>query len=398
VIAFSHSKIQTKDAKMSLKKSVLALSLFTSFLYAGESSESQISLPKIKMDWRLDFAKFNNENSGYPGFNALTSAQKNNNEGKSFRIYLNYIRMDLSGKYTDDISYKLKFRLNKSAELNTPDIDGSSKFLDYAYFDKKFLPELTVRLGKQALYHGGWEGYPSSRDMYSFSACSFSDYRTGVGFISKFNDENELIVQVANNKFGEYNQTGLLYGGQYTGKFFNKLFQPILAYHVDNGTDQKTSGTAPASSSTTTLAADMKARKETYFAVGTRSELYNFDASLDYLKNTAAAYVNNNTSTSKSYRDTSTTSWTTTLKYKYEKFLPQFKYSYSKVGNSNALQSYTHLEDRNTYHAVLEYYPEEKKDIRVHVGYISETFKPDSASGLSTTKNKTYLVGFAGGF
>ncbi|MBF0315270.1 MAG: hypothetical protein HQK50_13210 [Oligoflexia bacterium] len=341
-------------------------------------------LPKIKMDWRFDLIKEQNQASTRGV--GLKETEKANDEGKDIRFTIPYIRFDLSGKFNDYTSYRLKFRLNKSTGLSIPNVDDTGEALDYAYVDQKITKDLSVRIGKQVLYHGGWESFPSSRDSYSYSLASFSAYRTGVGAFYKLFDKQKFNLQVTNNGHGEYNQQRLLYGGGYEGYFFDGLVAPIISYHVDPRTAQKSGGSTPGKDRTV-LDSDWIATKTEYFAIGNRSNFMNFTLDIDYLLNRFG-------SQDKSKNDSDDSSYVSTLAYQYESFRPQVKFAYSRDEENGVKYA-----NRYDWHTVLEFSPDPKADLRYHVGWSGQKFKYLVGSNKGITQlNQSYILGMAGSF
>lgn len=90
-------------------------------------------------------------------FRAALNADNLNQESARTRMNLDDIRLLLHGRYNEDLSYKVRFRLNRS--FAPTGLDNSSVALDYAYIDYKFGKHRnwSVTLGKQSAMVGSYE-------------------------------------------------------------------------------------------------------------------------------------------------------------------------------------------------------------------------------------------------
>ncbi|WP_240775532.1 porin [Sphingobacterium psychroaquaticum] len=90
-------------------------------------------------------------------FRAALNADNFNQESARTRMNLDDIRLLLHGRYNEDLSYKVRFRLNRSFAPTA--LDNSSAALDYAYIDYKFGKHRnwSMTLGKQSAMVGSYE-------------------------------------------------------------------------------------------------------------------------------------------------------------------------------------------------------------------------------------------------
>ncbi|MBF0359542.1 MAG: hypothetical protein HQK49_00930 [Oligoflexia bacterium] len=368
------------------------LAISATAISAAETTSTTVStttttyptIPKLQLDWRMDLVKENVDHNTQYRYTELTAAQRGNSEGNDIRFALPVIRLDLKGKLNKDISYRARYRLNRSTDLYPANVDETGPALDYAYVEYKGIPDLTLRFGKDCFYHGGWESSISSKDGYSYSLNSFSLYRTGVGAFYTLQKIHQFGLQVMNNQFNEYNQEKLLYGASYQLALLGGIINPLISYHVDPRDKQVIGGTTPAQATTSpTVASTVKATNNTYFAIGNRVKFMNFIWDVDYLANKTEAIVDGE-------RDSTDKSYVSTLFYKYKSFRPQIKYAQSKA-KSKDIDTYT----RHDYHAVVEYYFNPAEDFRVHVGFIGQN--KDKVNG-SKYRDRTYMIGMAGSF
>jgi len=334
---------------------LMALFMLGSGLFAGEKT------PKIEVNWRLDAVK-----------NDTDDKTKTYGTGEGFKFQIPYIRFGVKGVFDESLSYRARFRLNKTLAKGTNG-DETGQGLDYAYVDKKINGDLKLRIGKQALYHGGWEAAISSKEEYSFSANSFSYYAVGVAAFYQIAAQN-LIFQVLNNGNDSKNQSTPLYGVSWSSVFFNGVINPIATYHID-----------PFENS---AAGEVKG-ENTYLAFGNRLKVKDFTFDFDYQINKA----DKTTVTGKALKNKG---YVARMAYQWGLWRPQIKYS--RIATKGKIQGSTAgLGDDIDYHIALEYYPHGKANFRYHLAYIASKFEFEGNTGTDT-RDTAIKLGMAGNF
>ena len=273
-------------------------------------------------------------------------------EGTSFQVP--YMRFDIKGKVTDDLSYRLKFRLNKT--LDSVEDDGSGKGVDYAYIQKKFDNGMKIKLGKQYINLGGYESMFSSRDSYSQGSLTWENvdfYQNAVGGFYNIGGHS-FNVQVSNNLEGDRTDN-LLYGAQAIFSFADGMINPLVSYHSDTTHDDITVG-LQVKASALTVEVDR---------IVTQHDDTDAGAKVDDDKSS-----------------------TVFVKYKQGNWSPQLRYT--------AADGETY-KDFDSYHVALEHYPYGNSSLRYHVAYAK---KDNTLNDATNTKeeSKTLTVGFAMSF
>ena len=270
-------------------------------------------------------------------------------EGTSFQVP--YMRFDVKGKITDDLSYRLKFRLNKT--LAQEDDDGTGKGVDYAYIQKKFDSGIKVKLGKQYINLGGYESIFSSRDTYSQGSLTWNNasfYRNAVGVFYNIGGHS-FNAQVANNA-EEDRSDNLLYGAQAIFSFADGMINPLVSYHSDTTHDD--------------------------IAVGLQVKASALTVEVDRV-------VTQHDDTDAGVKVDDDKSSTVFVKYKQGKWSPQLRYT---VADGDAYK------DFDSYHVALEHYPYGNSSLRYHVAYAKKDNTKDDATSTKE-ESKTLTVGFA---
>ncbi len=280
----------------------------------------------------------------------VRSDVEGNDEGTSFQVP--YMRFDVKGKISDDLSYRIKFRLNKTLGKDG-NVDGTGKGVDYAYIQKNLDNGLKVKLGKQYVNIGGYEGIFSSRDSYSQGSFTWNKadfYRTGVGAFYNIGGHS-FNIQAANNNEKDTGDN-LLFGAQAMFSFVDGMINPLLSYHSDTSQDD--------------------------IAVGVQVKTSALTVEVDrlvtqYDDTAAGAKVDDDKST------------TVFAKYKKGKWSPQIRYT---TGDNDVYK------DFDSYHIALEYYPYGNSSLRYHTAYAKAD---NTKNDVTNTKeeSKTLTVGFA---
>jgi hypothetical protein len=311
-------------------KKLLAITLVS----AISGSAVAADLPSIKLLLRGD----------------LVVSDTKGEDDKSTKMSLPYMRLDIKGKVKEDLSYRVKFRLNKELDKT---YDDSGKGVDYAYITHKLDDDLSIKLGKQFINIGGFESIFSSMDTYSQGSFAWNDasfYRTAVGAFYNI-DGHSINVQIANNDEKDSSKD-MMYGAQAILSFSDGMVKPLLSYHAD------------------TAHSDISAGLQLNFAAIT--------IELDHL------IREHNKVGGVSADDVSSTLF---IKYKAGKWAPQIRYTLAENDK---------FERFNSYHAAIEYSPYNDGSFRYHLSYA--TTDNQVATGGDITKNDdsaTVITGFA---
>jgi hypothetical protein len=314
-----------------IKKNVLAAAI--TMTIAGSSMAMEV--PSIKFQMRGD----------------LVTSDTKGADDNATQQRLPYMRLDIKGKVKDDLSYRVKFRLNKELDKTS---DGSGKGVDYAYITHKMENGLSIKLGKQYINIGGYESMFSSRDTYSQSSLVFnkaSFYRTAVGAFYKVGGHS-FNIQIANND-EEDTSKDMMYGAQAILSFADGMVKPLLSYHLD------------------TTHTDINA--------GLQLNVADLTLELDHQirENDKVANVEVDDDVSSSVF----------VKYKAGKWVPQIRYTQAEDATYKSFDS---------YHVAVEYFPYDDSTLRYHLAYV----KTDNevVTGGDATKNNdnsSVTAGFA---
>lgn len=143
-----------------------------------------------------------------------------------------FARLNFKGKVANELSYRLRVRLNKDS--TSAKDDGLDDNVDYAYFDHKVGEDGIVRLGKQAVEICGFEqDWGSFRRYRLTEACAAADkfkYNNGVSYHHKFGDHKVSAGIMNRSKTFETNENGHVLGASYGGDFMDGLLHFRLAY------------------------------------------------------------------------------------------------------------------------------------------------------------------------
>lgn len=158
----------------------------------------------------------------------------------------NLIRLSLTGNINENLTYKFRYRFNKTEATNTTR-DNSTKSLDHLYVDHKN-SIFTTRFGKTNWAEAyGRESFISSTDLLITSAAydqyntKIGTYRFGVSGTFTFLDTNKITLAISNpnpeltdttpaTATNDQKNTSLAYAIHYSSVLFDKAFQPTLSY------------------------------------------------------------------------------------------------------------------------------------------------------------------------
>lgn len=311
-----------------------------------------------------------------------TTANEDNKEDESMRFQIPYARVNVKGKINDELSYRVKFRLNKAF---TPKKDGVPSALDYAYIDHKMSDTFKLRIGKQYINQAGWEGTYSSKDSYGagggvFDHADASFYRAGLGFFFNMGN-NDLNIQIANNSFDETNQTGMVMGFQWTGHFMDGSLNPMITYHQDTRTEQDPAGTA---------GEDFKANSMTETTIGLQYKKDMLKVELDY--GTLAIDQKNN-ATGAPDDDSKVQATVLRVAYNMGKMTPILKYKMDTTESAGE-----DFSKATGYSLAVEYAPFEKTSFKYFVSTSSVTTTDETTAKADDVTAGDMVLGFVGKF
>lgn len=352
-------------------KTLLVAALVTTSL--GTAAQAGM----ISLDSRADFEvnQFNdaaeNSTTGLLGIGM--------NPRDNHRFALHTLRVDFKGNFTEDTTFRLRQRFNKSpASMTTR--DNLSDSTDFAYIQHRWMEGFETQFGKFTTDIGGLEGMTSSPDLY-FKSLAFEEedplrYATGLKGIFSFGD-HQLDLMTFNQQSnaddngtaadGGFNQNREAYGVVFKGSFMDKAWSPVLSMHEDN---LQTSTTAATGSTQTQVA-----RKYTFYSASLKYEMMPIFAEIDYLYNT--------------YRDRTfvgetdkTNTLVGTLGYRMDNWVFKLRGENSEAEIFSAASTSTKPK-QNTYSAAIEYLPTNDKHFRYHLAYVTREAKPAAGAALN---------------
>lgn len=133
-------------------------------------------------------------------FHAKFNSGDADTDEASFRF--DHIMIGIYGNVTDKLSYKYLQRLNKGTQaFETENLSGT---IDYAYLRYQLDPRFAVTAGRQALFVEGFEynEYPINIYDYSGITNNITCYLTGVNIAYSPRSNQEIAIQVLNNRAG----------------------------------------------------------------------------------------------------------------------------------------------------------------------------------------------------
>ncbi len=319
-----------------------------------------------------------------------------NDENRSRRFRWSYARIGMTGKIDENLSYKVKMRLNGNMtgiNGNGTNPDNMGSWVDYAYIDNKISDKVKLRIGKQKVKHGAWEGTYSGMDLYgAISAVRQNSgeggyidgyFASGLG-LHYINDYGLIEIQIAdpdNHQPDQPNSQGFLTGIRWEGSFRNNTLNPILTYHQFEKTKQVDS-----SGSTTE-----KATVDATSGVGIQYKVNGLKAELDFIQFVAPS--NDPTGAQKENKTESYSLRISKWSGDLHPILKMVSNNYDGDDSSTATKSFA----STAYSLVLEYYPyyEHRYKLNYHIGIDSETKDYDDASIETVTEGKVYLGFYA---
>lgn len=323
-----------------MKKLLLLATIASSTAFAGS----------ISLDTRVDSdsATYNTANGG-----------KNNS-----KFYLQTGRVDYKGKATDDLSFRLRLRFNKTqSAVNTRDSLNDS--VDYASITHK-MGDYALTAGKFDIMTAGFEGATAGSDMYftSLAYGSLTRYATGANLAYTFGD-NTVNAMVLNNKSDTTSgQTRNMYALVYKGALMDKALNLIASYHM--------------LATPYTENSEIKNHNDSYVTLGAQYKLTGMAFSLDYTLNTLADTAGNKDKTE-----------SIILNGSYD--LNEMSAVKAKIESSTYKDASTNTESKETtlgYGIAYEIKPIKDADFRYHVAYTNKDVKPETGD----TKTESHII------
>ncbi|MBX2986278.1 MAG: hypothetical protein KF802_00130 [Bdellovibrionaceae bacterium] len=291
---------------------------------------------------------------------------------------LHTARVDLKGEMNEELSYRLRFRLND--ESAAQGYDKLSNRVDYAYISQK-MEGIDLTLGKMLADVGGHETLQDSINLYYKSEANkaltgdYKDiatgtvsyffpikYMTGAKIGAKLGD-SEFAIMGFNNPDTDNSattpQSRFMSGAVFKGKFLDKQLQPVLSYHqVSYGSEA--------------AAADPD-HKAQLLAAGLKWDADSFYAQADYIDLKSGPLL---VTAVKNDLHIQTTVAEGGLKM--GRYLPKLTIESSVVKQKP--DTGAELEKKFLGGGVaLEYKPFEDKNMRYHIAYTQKTAQQDGA-------------------
>ncbi|WP_316820346.1 porin [Pedobacter gandavensis] len=337
------------------------------------------------------------------GRTSLNIGQQSNRDlNASFR--LDETRLLLSGHLNPDLSYKVRFRLNRSFGTTTQ--DNGSRALDYAQVNYRFgkQKDWEVILGKQAAAVGSYEFV--NNPVYEYIFTDYVDrllnlFVVGATFSHQINPNHNFQLQVYNTStetldqliktagYGaaEFKQSNRPMGAYLTwqGSFLNKALQTKWSYNYN----QLIAG---ADNHSVSLA-NMYQSKRTKVYLDLQYSDYGVDHTM--LASNAIHAFRGNSGTDRTMRKD------VVYKSAVLRFDHQFtnhwgmsvKGAYETASASKDKEVGQNFRRNWTGYAALEYKPVPTKDWKLFAGYIDNKISYKNRLGLPTEKNNRFILG-----
>ena len=313
-------------------------------------------------------------------------------------------RLLLSGHVNPDLSYKVRFRLNKAFTTTTQ--DNGSRALDYAQLNYRFgkQKDWEVILGKQAAAVGSYEFV--NNPVYEYIFTDYVDrilnlFVVGATFSYTANPNHNFQLQVYNTSTetfdqliktagygaGEFKQSERPMGAYFTwqGNFFNKAFHTKWSYNYNQliaGADNHSISLA-----------NMYQSKNTKVYLDLQYSDYGVDHTM-LASNPIHAFIGNNGADRIMRKDVVyksavlrfdqqlSTHWGVSVKGAYE------------TASASKDKTIGHDFRRNwTGYAAMEYKPIANQDWKLFAGYIDHKISYKNRLGMPSEKNNRFILG-----
>ncbi|WP_455673040.1 porin [Phocaeicola sp.] len=196
-----------------MKRTLLPFCILFCMTFAMQAQDQPLINPDDSIRSLLGrvFPNNNPELSSHMNFQFYTSGSAYFTEGEldEAAFKLNRVRLEILGSFSKQFSYHFRQSFNKYS--NPHSLDNLSSSIEYAFVDWKMSDRFTFQVGKQNIALGGYEYYVSSIKVREFSEFNnnISCYQAGVTGMLALSPTQELVLQVANNRSGEDEDTYL---------------------------------------------------------------------------------------------------------------------------------------------------------------------------------------------
>ncbi len=329
----------------------------------------------LKLSGRIDLdnTSYNDKYLGSPATTFKARAQK--------------MALIADGKINDQTMYALELEFAGAAQASAGgNRSGLNNGVKAAYVTHMPAENVGLTLGKFFSDIGGWEGQPSSADMYITSQYQgmAPDYN-GVK-LAWSNDMMSVALHYAHkddSPAGQYENTGALAGLVYTGWFMEKALGVMASYHAGK-VDEKVAVGVPASEKDIT---------ENFATVGVKYDAQPVVVSLD-----VNMYALENAIMGSYVADASKTALTSlvlgagynlgnlTPKLQVSSEVADYKPSEATALNPNVKTTTTKIG------LALEYKPVAESDFRYHVAYTTANAKTDISGSEAQIENH-FIIG-----
>lgn len=118
----------------------------------------------------------------------------------SFKV--NRVRLEIYGRLHEKLSYHFRQSFNKYSNLHS--VDNLASSIEYANITWHAGPRFELVAGKQFVALGGYEAYVNALRVREFSEFNnnVAVYQAGLMGVLNFNDDQQLILQLVNNRSG----------------------------------------------------------------------------------------------------------------------------------------------------------------------------------------------------
>lgn len=347
-----------------MKKTLLTTLLLSTNLHALDV--------KFNIEGRLDFINQKQK---------LTSTDGTKQTVSDSAFKFNRVRINAVGNINEQLSYRIRYSLFTE---DTNNRDNATDRLEMYYIDHKS-QFFTARIGKQLnpevlgreSYNLGTDAFINTR-AYSLHNSELNMYKTGLSLMfTQLTGQTFTLNAHTPNKTAadttapDKKNTELGYGAYYNGNFNNKMFQPHLAYTLDN---QNYGGAGEKSIAIKTMAA------------GHKLTLAGFVLDTEYV-------IYTKPERSVTIPKDETKSIFTYLTYTHNEFTPFLIYINDKhdVGGANKAVTTASSQNadysRNAYGVGLYYKPYNDVNFRYHAVYTTETTKYEGQTGTGIAKS-----------
>lgn len=356
---------------MMKKESIMLKSLLASFFLLSNAYAFDY---KINIESRIDLK--HQKNVQESDVNAPISDKANFFEGS-------LVRINFMGNINEELSYRVRFRVNANGSSSARDKTASS--LDHAYIDHKNR-YFTTRLGKTFFSESfGRESMVTSTDLFIRTEAYqrynrfLGTYKIGASAIYSIASDQKIILSITNpnpeisDTSGDKNNTSLGYGLFYSANFFNNYFQPIISLQfAPQDADKEANETK----------ADFH-----LIAAGFKSQIsddLSFEIDWKEMQKEKA------TTTATKY-DGKTRSLYSVTNYNINEFTPFVGYVYDKFNADLAEEKF----NRHSYVVGAKWKPFADLNFRYHLYYTHAKTKFDERlTGIKEEKEQVYAFGF----